>query len=287
MPLKRTGLILMVASAGIASCSQQTDQSSASEDMAADSASAPDIAPSTAPGVAFAYAYNFQLPDGRISQVQEGHARACEQLGTAKCRITGMTYGIDENEQVSGSLRVKLEPAIARSFGKQAWGLVEKSDGRLVNLKISGDDVGSGIDAAQRRRSELSQRIADLETKLGALPSADPGRSDLISQIEGLKEEIGGQQRAIVAGQDQLANTPMTFDYYGSGGAPGFRANPFREAWHTLVGTVVIAIRFLTQALAVILPLALLVGLLLLIWRSAPMRWFRRWLWENGVDRDS
>ena len=287
MSLKRSGLILLLASAAIVSCSQQPEQSSPSQEMAADSARAPDIAPSAAPGVAFAYGYNFQLPDKRISEVQEGHARECEQLGLAKCRITGMTYGIDENEQVSGSLRVKLNPAIARSFGKQAWGLVEKSDGRLVNLQISGDDVGSGIDAAQRRRSELSQRITDLEKKLAALPAADPGRSDLISQIEALKEEIGGQQRAIDSGQDQLANTPMTFDYYGSGGVPGFRGNPIREAWHTLVATVVITIRFLLQALAVVLPLALLVGLLILIWRSAPIRWFRRWLWENGVSSDS
>lgn len=287
MSLKRSGLILLLASAAIVSCSQQPEQSSPSQEMAADSARAPDIAPSAAPGVAFAYGYNFQLPDKRISEVQEGHARECEQLGLAKCRITGMTYGIDENEQVSGSLRVKLNPAIARSFGKQAWGLVEKSDGRLVNLQISGDDVGSGIDAAQRRRSELSQRITDLEKKLAALPAADPGRSDLISQIEALKEEIGGQQRAIDSGQDQLANTPMTFDYYGSGGVPGFRGNPIREAWHTLVATVVITIRFLLQALAVVLPLALLVGLLILIWRSAPIRWLRRWLWENGVSSDS
>lgn len=287
MPLKRSGLILLFASAAIASCSQESDQSSSREKASFDAEAAPDIAPSAAPGVAFTYGYNFQLPDKRISEVQEAHARACEQLGLTKCRITGMTYGIDDNEQVSGSLKVKLEPAIARSFGKQAWGLVEKSDGRLVNLAISGDDVGSGIDAAQRRRSELSQRIADLEQKLAALPPADRGRGALISQIEGLKEEIGGQQRAIESGQEQLANTPMTFEYYGSGGVPGFRGNPVREAWHTLVGTVVVMIRFLLQALAVVLPLALLVGLLILIWRSAPLRWLRGWLRQNGVSSDS
>lgn len=286
MPLKRSGLLLLCA-ISIASCSRETEQGSSSEEGATDTARAPDIAPSAAPGVAFAYAYNFQLPDHRISKVQEEHARACEQLGLAKCRITGMTYGIDENGQVSGSLRVKLEPSIARAFGKDAWRLVEKSDGRLVNLRISGDDVGSGIDAAERRRSELIQRIADLEKKLSALPAADEGRGDLIRQIEALKEEIGGQQRAIEDGQQQLASTPMTFDYYGSGGVPGFRGNPVREAWHTLVATVVVTIRFLLQALAVVLPLVLLVGLLLLAWRSAAMRRVRRWLWVNGVSSES
>lgn len=286
MPLKRSALLYLLSAVALTSCSQQADRASSSEDAASESASAPDIAPSAAPGVAFSYAYNFQLPDKRISEVQERHARTCEQLGLAKCRITGMTYGIDDNEQVSASLKVKLDPAIARSFGKDAWGLVEKSDGRLVNLAISGDDVGSGIGSAERRRSELELRIADLEKKLAALPSADPGRSALIGQIEALKEEIGGQQRAIDAGQEALANTPMTFDYYGSGGVPGFRGNPLREAWLTLVGTVVMAVRLLLQALAVILPLALLAGLLLLVWRSAAVRWLRRWLGGSGEGQD-
>src|SRR4051812_2612282 len=52
----------------------------------------PDIAPRAAPGVAFNYRYAFRLPPKRIAQVQEEHAQACEKLGVARCRITGMLY---------------------------------------------------------------------------------------------------------------------------------------------------------------------------------------------------
>lgn len=278
MAVRRTGLILLATTAALASCSQAPDQASSSGESAADSARAPDISPTAAPGVAFSYDYDFQLPDRRISEVQEQHARACEQLGLAQCRIAGMTFGIDENEQINASLKLKLDPAIARDFGSKASKLVDASDGRLVNLQISGDDVGSGVDLSRARKVELERRIAELETRLSRLRAEDSARGALIAQIDGLKEELANQDRSIAAGQMQLANTPMMFEYYGSGGVPGFRGNPIREAWHTFMGTLVLLVRFLLQALAVLVPIALISALLLLLWRASPAKAVRRWL---------
>src|SRR4051812_27650401 len=44
----------------------------------------PNVSPSAAPGVAFNYRYAFRLPAARVSQIQEQHARACEQLGVSR-----------------------------------------------------------------------------------------------------------------------------------------------------------------------------------------------------------
>src|SRR3546814_7722197 len=64
-------------------------------------ARSPNIGVTSAPGVAFIYAYAFRLDDSRIAAVQEEHAAACEALGTTRCRITGMTYRlIRENEEI-------------------------------------------------------------------------------------------------------------------------------------------------------------------------------------------
>lgn len=70
----------------------------------------------------------------------------------------------------------------------------------------------------------------------------------------------------------------MTFHYYGRGGVPGFRGNPIREAWQTLVTTVVLILGFLLQALAVILPLLVLLALLVALWRTRPVRAVLRWV---------
>jgi hypothetical protein len=79
----------------------------------------PGISPHAAPGVAFNYAYSFVLPSKAISAVQESHAAACEKLGIARCRITGMRYSLTDEDSVSAQLTFKLDPALARAFGKE------------------------------------------------------------------------------------------------------------------------------------------------------------------------
>ena len=103
--------------------------------------SAPGVNVTSAPGVAFNYSYAFRLPGNRISAVQEAHAAACEKLGIDKCRITGMRYRLVDQKDVQAMLALRLDPKIARQFGKDATGVVEKSDGMLVDQEITGEDV--------------------------------------------------------------------------------------------------------------------------------------------------
>ena len=86
----------------------------------AEQAAGPNISVTAAPGVAFNYRYAYRLPNARISAAQETHATMCEKLGITRCRITGMRYSLVNERDVSASLEVKLDPAIARNFGKDA-----------------------------------------------------------------------------------------------------------------------------------------------------------------------
>src|SRR5688572_2383019 len=48
----------------------------------------PEVRPDAAPDMAFGYRYNFGLAADRVAQVQQRHARTCDELGTSRCRVT-------------------------------------------------------------------------------------------------------------------------------------------------------------------------------------------------------
>ena len=268
------------------SCSKAADQSEPhkTSSEAADSSAAPDIAPSAAPGVAFNYDYRFSLPDRAISAAQEAHAGACERMGLQRCRITGMRFSVDRDENVVAALDLKLDPVLARQFGKTATELVVQKSGRLDSLEIGSSDEGSKIDDSTRERQALNQRIADLESKLKGVSGED--RAALIQQLDSLKADAARLDSAVADSQTALAVTPMHFDYYGRGGEPGFHGNPVREAWRTLVETTVTLVGLLLRALAVLLPIALLAAVLIFLARTAPARAVRRWLKGDRIERN-
>ena len=242
------------------------------------SSSPPDIAPSAAPGVAFNYAYDFNLADERISATQEAHAGECEKLGLMRCRITGMSYSVDQNEQVTAELDVKLDPTIARQFGKSALQLVERNDGKLIRLNIGSSDEGEKIEQATKQKNDVGRQISQLEQELAKTKPGTAARSNLQSQIQELQRQSSVASHAIEESQATLAVTPMEFHYYGRGGVPGFRENPIRGAWQTFVIAVVWLTGALLQALAVLVPLSVLAALFIALWRTRPMRAVRSWI---------
>jgi hypothetical protein len=262
----------------LASCSAKEQGNEPQRRQAGDTSSPPDISPTAAPGVAFNFAYQFSLPDDRIAATQEAHASACENLGLSRCRITGMSYSVDQNEQVTAELDLKLDPLIARQFGKSAQQTVVGNDGQLVRLDIGSSDEGQAIEQAMKQKTESSTQIAQLQQDLAKAKPGSAAHSNLLSQIQELQRQASEQSQTIAASQAALASTPMQFHYYGRGGVPGFRSNPLREAWHTLVTTVVWIVGILLQALAVLVPVGLLIALFIALWRTRPMRALRRWV---------
>lgn len=102
--------------------------------------------------------------------------------------------------------------------------------------------------------------------------------ANLLSQFQALQRQSSEQSQAVAASQAALASTPLALHYYGRGGVPGFRGNPVREAWHTFMAMVVAIVGILLQALAVLVPLGVLLALLIALWRTRPMRAVRSWV---------
>ncbi|KGB54154.1 hypothetical protein FG91_02404 [Sphingopyxis sp. LC81] len=239
----------------------------------------PNIGVSSAPGVAFNYSYAFRLDDNRIAKVQEEHAAACEALGINRCRIAGMTYRLVRENEVEAQLLFKLDPAIARKFGRDALASVEKAEGVLAATRISGEDVGTQISDSQRRSANLNAEIARLEKRLKQGGLGDRERAELQQQIAGMRRQLDGESDTRRTGEAMLATTPMQFDYVGTGGLPGIGyGNPFSDALNMLVHSGSVMLSFLLVVGAAILPWAVLFALLLAIWRTRPLLGARKWL---------
>ena len=276
-----------------AGCSQREERSS--EDLktfdvaeeAPRSTSAPGIVPTAAPGVAFNYRYGFRLPDANISAAQEAHAAACEKLGLSRCRITGMTYQLDDRDRVDATLALSIDRLLARSFGRDAIAVVEKQDGRLRYAEITGEDQNPALDEAARRQGNANKNIAQLEADLAKAKSENE-RVQIREQIRQLRAEIQSAQASQVESEAKIQRTPMTFSYAGGGASGrGFAGeNPALEAWYLFVDSLATMVSIALKLLAVVLPWLVLMAALVALARSRLTAPIRRWWRGSAPDQE-
>lgn len=253
--------------------SEEMSRPKAQYEPGADRAAAPGVDVTAAPGVAFNYRYAFRLPSTQISAVQEAHAQACERLGLDRCRITGMRYRLVNQEDIEAMLALRLEPAVARNFGKQATEVVAKSDGMLVDLEISGEDVGSQIKAATRSETQVRADLAEVERQLAAMRVNDPRRGELVARAEELRRDLRALTESKVQGEERLEGTPMVF-HYGSGRVvPGFDVrSPIRDAIGRAGDNVIGGFATILLIFITLLPWLLLGAGVYYLWRLAKRR---------------
>lgn len=264
---------------GLAACSQKAETSADETPVASDVAQpasraassasdAPGIAVTAAPGVAFAYDYAFRLPSDRISKTQEAHAQACEKLGIARCRITGMRYRLIGENNIQAMLAFKLDPAIARSFGKDAIAAVDAAQGKLVDAEVSGTDAGTEIKRLDVQRSRTEEAIKRIDAQLADPKLKSAEREELQRQRADLTQTLGAAKDSTGEQQASLATTPMTFRYGSGAAVRGFDPSaPLTSAADTAVGSVQITLAILLGALALLGPPGLVVIAAIVLWR--------------------
>ncbi|HLL30056.1 MAG TPA: DUF4349 domain-containing protein [Allosphingosinicella sp.] len=269
---KPLGLLLLFTAAG---CGQQPSNDysgspSASQnatevsmDAVSESSAGPSVAVTAAPGVAFNYRYAFRLPAERVQSVQEQHAQACEKLGVDRCRITGLRYRL-VNDDIEAMLAFKLDPALAREFGKQGIDAVVRAEGMLVDSEISGEDVGSKIAVARRGEGELEEELKRVEEQLARAGLRGSERAELQLQAQQLRERMRASRAVRTEQQESLATTPMTFNYGSGDLAPGFRGRPsLSRALNDAIDNFLGGLAWIFVALVTLLPWAVLTGLLI------------------------
>ena len=226
------------------------------------------IAPTAAPGVAFNYRYAFRLPNAKIAAVQEEHAQMCEKLGIDRCRITGMRYRLENETDISAMLEFKLDPAIARQFGKDANAGVTRASGMLVDSEITGVDAGATIDASNRDSATLQAELKAIGTRLAGLRANDPNRPDLEQQAAELRARIRGASQTRSEARASLATTPMVMTYGSGSVIPGFSdTSPLREAMGSSWGAFTTMLGLFIVAFGALLPWAIVGAIAWTIWR--------------------
>lgn len=239
-------------------------------------AGGPNVSPTAAPGVAFNYRYAFRLEAPRVAELIEQHAAACEQLGVARCRITGMHYRVVNEGDIEGRLQMKLEPGIARRFGQQSVEAVTRAEGMLVESEISGTEVAPTIRAAGRSAAEMTEELRRLEAQLARPGLKADERSNFEYRVQQLRASIQAAQAMREEAQESLASTPMTFQYGSGDLVPGFDTRrPIRDAVEQAGINLIEGVAVMFVILVTILPWALLALLLWWAWHSLRRRgWF-------------
>jgi hypothetical protein len=220
------------------------------------------VAPTAAPGVAFNYRYAFRLAGERIGPVQEQHAAACEKLGILRCRITGMRYRLVGDDDIEAMLAFKLDPAIARAFGRQGQDVVNRAQGMLVDAEITGEDVGSQIAAATRTEGELAEDLKRIEAQLARSGLGPAERAQLQSQAQQIRDQIRATRTTRGEQEKSLATTPIVFEYGSGDVAVGYDGrSKLARAGQRAVDNLVGGGMFILVALITLLPWLLLIGL--------------------------
>ena len=289
---------VLLAAALLAACSRQEAdhgphrQAEMIPSDASENAVAPGVDVTAAPGVAFDYRYAFRLPGNRIAQVQEAHAQACEKLGIDRCRITGMRYRLVNQKDVEAMLALRLDPKLARQFGKDATGTVEKSDGMLVDQEISGKDVGRRIAGASKSEAALRDELRRVEAELArpvpmirgnVAPEAAVDRQRLLDRAEEIRAQLRALGERKDADNEALAGTPMVFNYGSGSVVPGFDVrSPMRDALRQSADNFVGGFAVILVLIITVIPWLLLALAGLWSYRFAR----RRWGWFTTATRN-
>lgn len=258
----------------------QLEMSEAASD--ASKMEAPGIPASVAPNLAFEYRYAFKLPDDKIGTVQEEHAEACEVLGSGRCQIIDYKYAQANENDVEAMLAFKLDPAIARKFGRDAIASVEKAEGVLADGNVTGTNIGGAIEDSQGRSALLQAQLERLEARLKAkLPAKE--RASLQDRVEEIRRELDNEGEGRRQGEIKLAMTPVQFTYTSDGGVPGFgKSNPFANAFEVSATSFATMVSFVLMVAGAVAPWALLLFLIVLAFRSNAMAGVRRW-WNRNT----
>lgn len=192
------------------------------------------------PRSAFDYRYAFRLPGNRIEAVYESHARGCDQLGPARCRITAMRYKVGDDNSISAVLTVKIDPTLARAFGGAATRAVANAKGVLTDADVAGADTVAAIGRSDTIITRLRDSLGNAEAQLrGPLPADQ--KAQVTAKADRLRAAIATIGEVDQGAGTSVATTPVIFTYVSGGAIPGVGGSSdatFDVAGDTFLGSL-------------------------------------------------
>ena len=262
--------IIGVATLVLAGCSKAPDGS----------VGEPDVAGNTNTGIAFDYSYSLALPSNRIADLQDAHARACEQLGAGRCRITGLRYSVASGGAVDANLSVKIAASLARGFGRDRVKAAEAIGATLTGADITGSDVATDAAVNASERTDVAAERARIARALARSDLSPPERAELLRQQALVDDKAHAAEAGAAGLQDRLATTPLSFVYQTGRGAG--LLDRVRDAGDTALMSVGVTLTALLWIIAALGPPFLVALLVLLLWRRWGHHWWGRLLERTG-----
>jgi len=215
-----------------------------------------------APQIAYTYDYGFRLNPDAVVTVQEAHLRLCDQLGPLRCQVSQMERSAGEGDHVRGSLTLLVAAPIARRFGDQLIAAAAKAGGEAVERQITAEDLSKQIvdvDARIRTKETLVNRLTTLlETRSGNIAQAVEAER----AVNGAQEELEQARAEIAAMRGRVALSTIKVEYDSSRRLGGGFLRPVRSSLSAMGSLFGQSISVLVTLIAVLLPWALLGGLI-------------------------
>ena len=299
-------VLIAAMAVALAACSQggsgrmEAADSVAQEEMAASSpsfsgegaaapveaSSAPAPSPA-APGFYMAYVYGLglELPGNRLASVMDAHAQACTAAGPAVCQLMNVSREGDPDVFISGSLTLRARADWLQTFIAQAEESADEAGGEVRSRTTSAEDV-------TRQMVDTEARLTALRTlrdRLQEILRSRPGRlSDLLEverELARVQGELDATTSALAVLRQRVDMSELQIGYTMADRAVTPRTfEPISEAASGFLHTLSWGVAGIITFVAMILPWALFLGLV--VWGLRALKVGRgwRWPWRRAVD---
>jgi hypothetical protein len=231
---------------------------------------APQVPPAGLPMLAYEYDYQIEAPAEGARRLMRKHEQACLRAGPAVCQLVGASVGQTGDDEMNGRLSLRATPAWVAEFRRGLEGEARSAGGRVRREEVSTEDLSRQIvDTEARIRATTTLR----DRLLGHLASR-PGKLEELLAVEQelarVQGELDATQSALAVMRARVATSAVEIAYVSAGVlAPEGVFAPLGEAFGNVVRLFVLSLAWIIQALAFLLPIALLAGAA--VWA------FRRW----------
>ena len=278
----RARIMAMMAVLALASCGQQANDTATGQAIdsvevreagppaPAEPGGDPAQAATVATRIAYAYSYRYKLPGDRLAEVAAAHRKLCDDLGPTRCQLISASLEGRDGAYSRGALQLRVAPALARTFGERLGTIVTGADGDLIQSGVTGEDLTravidaeAALTAKRTLRDRLQALLANRQGKLAELLEVERA----LAQTQ---QELDAATALIAELRQRLDLSRVDIAYESELPAPSSDARPLANALGGVSDVFETSLAVLIQAVAALLPFALLGGA---VW--AVVRWRR------------
>ena len=230
---------------------------------------APDVPAVTTPLLAYTFTYELEASAAKANALMQSQIKACNDAGPTICQVVGASQNSSQSDQFQGQVEMRAQPAWLARFRDQIEPQTAAAGGKVLSANVSSEDLTRAIvdtEASIRAKTTLRGRLEDL------LAHRNGELSELLEverELARVQGEIDATQSELAVMRTRVATSKLIISYRSSGvlATPG-TVSPLGKAINAFIGIILGGIAAMIYIVAFLLPWALLIGLLLWLFRG-------------------